>query len=123
MRAWNRHVLSFLLIIALAILVSACASQKAGVKSPELPPRHWLDEAPGVPVENKEKLDAALPNLYDPAKTFSFDDCVFLTIQQSPCLSTAPWKLKSKAGAYRRHLEVPARAAHDCHGFQQPHPL
>lgn len=68
------------------LFVCACASNKAGVRSPELPPRHWLEEAPGVPVENKEKLQAAVPNLYDPAKTFNFEECVFLTIQQSPLL-------------------------------------
>lgn len=56
------------------------------MKSPELPARHWLDEAPGVPVENREKLAAAVPNLYDPAKKFNFEECVFLTIQQSPML-------------------------------------
>ena len=63
---------------------AGCASNKAGIDSPQLPAKHWLDEAPGVPVSQKAKLEAAIPNLYDPAKTFSFEDCVFLTIQQSP---------------------------------------
>lgn len=74
------------LFFFLACALLACSSQKAGIKSPELPAKHWLDEAPGVPIENKEKLDAALPNLYDPTKTFNFEECVFLTIQQSPML-------------------------------------
>lgn len=72
--------------LVLALLLCACASQKASMKSPELPARHWLDESPGVPVENKEKLEAAVPNLYDPQKKFNFEECVFLTIQQSPML-------------------------------------
>lgn len=72
--------------LSLLFFLTACASNKAGIRSPELPARHWLDEAPGVPVENKEKLNAALPNLYDPNKVFNFEDCVFLTIQQSPQL-------------------------------------
>ena len=70
----------------LILFFPACASNKAGLKSPELPARHWLEEAPGVPVENKAKLEAAVPNLYDADKNFSFEDCVFLTIQQSPLL-------------------------------------
>lgn len=74
------------LVAILLFILPACSSRKAGVRSPELPPRHWLDEAPGVPVENKDKLHAALPNLYDPSKTFDFEECVFLTIQQSPVL-------------------------------------
>ena len=67
-------------------LAAGCASQKAGVRLPELPARHWLEEAPGVPVENREKLQAAVPNLYEPGKEFNFEECVFLTIQQSPLL-------------------------------------
>lgn len=86
--AWRQsgQRLLMLLLLPLALLAGACASNKAGMKSPELPARHWLDEAPGVPVENKEKLDAAIPNLYDPDKSFDFEDCVYLTIQQSPML-------------------------------------
>lgn len=86
----------FLPLLLLLALVSACASGKAGLKSPELPARHWLDEAPGVPVENKDKLEAAVPNLYDPAKSFSFEDCVFLTIQQSPYLVNSAVDLEIK---------------------------
>lgn len=82
-RKFLRKAATTLLLVP---LLWGCSSQKAGIRSPELPPRHWLDEAPGVPVENKDKLDAALPNLYDPNKVFSFEDCVFLTIQQSPML-------------------------------------
>lgn len=75
------------LLLALAFLLTgACSSNKASMKSPELPPRHWLEEAPGVPVENKDKLEAVVTNLYDPDKQFSFEELVFLTIQQSPLL-------------------------------------
>ena len=84
------------LLLVLTLLFSACASNKAGLKSPELPARHWLEEAPGVPVENKAKLEAAVPNLYDPAKVFTFEDCVFLTIQQSPLLVNSAVDLEIK---------------------------
>lgn len=80
------HLKNISLLLFMAAFFLGCASSKAGRASPELPAKHWLDEAPGVPVENKAKLDAALPNLYDPGKVFSFEDCVFLTIQQSPML-------------------------------------
>ncbi len=85
-----------LLLAAAVLLTGACASNKAGLKSPELPARHWLDEAPGVPVENKGKLEAAIPNLYDPSKNFGFEDCVFLTIQQSPLLVNSAVDLEIK---------------------------
>ena len=84
------------LLFACLLICAGCASQKAGVKSPELPPRHWLDEAPGVPVEHKDKLDAVVPNLYDPAKRFSFEDCVYLTIQQSPLLVNSAVEIEIK---------------------------
>lgn len=84
-----------LLMISAALLAGAC-SKKAGVKSPELPAKHWLQEAPGVPVENKAKLEAAVPNLYDPKKVFSFEDCVFLTIQQSPALVNSAVNIEIK---------------------------
>ena len=84
------------LALMLTLLAPGCASNKASQKAPELPPRHWLDEVPGVPVENKEKLEAAVPNLYDPAKRFSFDDCIFLTIQQSPMLVNSAVDLEIK---------------------------
>lgn len=80
----------------LLLLAPACTSNKATQKAPELPPRHWLDETPGVPVENKAKLEAAVPNLYDPEKMFRFDDCVFLTIQQSPMLVNSAVDLEIK---------------------------
>ncbi len=66
--------------------VMGCASSKAGSKAPELPPRHWLEETPGVPIEKKSKLQSAVPNLYNAQKLFSFEDCVYLAIQQSPSL-------------------------------------
>ena len=49
-----------------------------------------------MPVENKEKLEAAVPNLYDPKKVFSFEDCVFLTIQQSPALVNSAVNIEIK---------------------------
>lgn len=84
------------LLLLLSLAITGCTSSKASQKAPELPPRHWLDEAPGVPVENKEKLAAAVPNLYDPQKTFSFEDCVFLAIQQSPMLANSAVDLEIK---------------------------
>jgi len=83
------------LLLTAALFVGACSS-KAGLKSPELPAKHWLEEAPGVPVENKAKLEAAVPNLYDPKKVFSFEDCVFLTIQQSPALVNSAVNIEIK---------------------------
>lgn len=85
----------FPLVLALTVFFAAC-SNKAGLKSPELPAKHWLVEAPGVPVENKTKLEAAVPNLYDPQKVFSFEDCVFLTIQQSPMLVNSAVNIEIK---------------------------
>ncbi len=67
-------------------LASGCASHKAGIDAPEKDARHWLEESPGVPVEHKEKLNASVPSLYEANKSFSFDDYVYLTIQQSPML-------------------------------------
>ncbi len=81
----SKKMIPCLAIVALG-LATGCASQKAGMTAPELPARHWLDESPGVPVEHKEKLQSAVPSLYDANKSFSFDDCVYLTIQQSPML-------------------------------------
>ena len=81
-----RGATAALIVIAMLVLATACASSKAGMASPELPARHWLDEAPGIPIEHKDKYDAAVPNLYNPDKKFSFEDCVYLTIQQSPSL-------------------------------------
>ena len=113
-----------LLLMALSLALCACASSKAGLKSPELPARHWLEEAPGVPVENKAKLEAAVPNLYDPSKVFSFEDCVFLTIQQSPLLVNSAVELEIKRVALTNAVcEVPARTAYDPYRVQQPHPL
>ena len=83
------------LLLTAALFAGACSS-KAGLKSPELPAKHWLEEAPGVPVENKAKLEAAVPNLYDPKKVFSFEDCVFLTIQQSPALVNSAVNIEIK---------------------------
>ena len=90
---------SRLLAVALLCLgagLTACASSKAGMDAPELPARHWLEETPGVPVEKKDKLDAVVANLYDPAKKFTFEDCVYLTIQQSPLLVNSAVNLEIK---------------------------
>ena len=76
-----------LICLAMAGLLmggSGCASNKADRSAPELPARHWLDDAPGIPIENKAKYDAAVPDLYKPNKKFGYEDCVYLTIQQSP---------------------------------------
>lgn len=91
-----RKIFRYLLLLLLLSLVGACASHKASVKSPELPAKHWLDEAPGVPIENKEKLEQAIPNLYDPQKKFNFEDCVYLTIQQSPQLVNSAVEIEIK---------------------------
>ena len=91
---WKRGLAVAALCAGMAL--SGCASQKAGSDAPELPAKHWLEDVPGVPVENKGKLDAVIPNLYDPAKKFSFEDCVFLTIQQSPLLVNSAVELEIK---------------------------
>lgn len=89
-----RSVLPLVLITSL--ILPGCASQKVDRKSPDLPARHWLEDVPGVPVEKKAQIEAAVPNLYDPQKTFSFEDCVFLTIQQSPMLVNSAVDLEIK---------------------------
>ena len=91
---WKRGLAVAALCAGMAL--SGCASQKAGSDAPELPAKHWLEDVPGVPVENKSKLEAVVPNLYDPAKKFSFEDCVFLTIQQSPLLVNSAVELEIK---------------------------
>ena len=91
---WKRGLAVAALCAGMAL--SGCASQKAGSDAPELPAKHWLEDVPGVPVENKGKLKAVIPNLYDPAKKFSFEDCVFLTIQQSPLLVNSAVELEIK---------------------------
>ncbi len=75
-----------ILLACLSLVLVGCASPLATQQAPELPARHWLDEVPGVPAEHKERLHSAVPNLYDHEKHFSFEDCVYLTIQQSPML-------------------------------------
>ncbi|MDR1776843.1 MAG: TolC family protein [Desulfovibrio sp.] len=72
-------------LCVIACLV-ACASNKAGMKSPELPAKYWLEEeVPGIRDEHRDGLQAAAA-FHDPDKVFSFDDCVYLTMQQSPAL-------------------------------------
>ncbi len=74
------------MVLCLSLGLGACASNKAGIGAPELPAKHWLEETPGIPVDKQDKLDAVVANLYDSSKKFSFEDCVYLTIQQSPLL-------------------------------------
>ncbi len=84
----------FCILAFMLLVLVGCTSQKATQQAPELPAKHWLDEAPGVPVEQKAKLDAAVPNLYNPDKLFNFDDYVYLTIQQSPLLVNSAVELE-----------------------------
>lgn len=92
-RTWRLWAVA---LLCLGAGLTACASSKAGMDAPELPARHWLEETPGVPVEKKEQLDAVVTNLYDPAKKFTFEDCVYLTIQQSPLLVNSAVNLEIK---------------------------
>ncbi|MBQ7738266.1 MAG: TolC family protein [Desulfovibrionaceae bacterium] len=85
-----------LMLVILTFFLGACASQKASMKSPELPAKHWLEAVPGVPVESKSKLDTAVKNLYDPVKKFTFEDSVYLAIQQSPMLVNSAVNLEIK---------------------------
>lgn len=83
--------------IALCVFLGACTSPKATQKSPELPPRHWLGESPGLPIRSdKDKdLQTTVPlTLYAPDKAYDFDDCVYLAIQQSPLLVKSSIKLE-----------------------------
>jgi len=85
------------LLIALCAFISACASSKATQKSPELPPRHWLGETPGLPFrgDKDQELHTTVPlSLYSPEKRYNFEDCVFLAIQQSPLLVKSSIKLE-----------------------------
>ncbi|MDR2572834.1 MAG: TolC family protein [Desulfovibrio sp.] len=109
--------------LCLLLFLSACASNKAGLKSPELPARHWLEEAPGIPVENRDKLEAAVPNLYDPNKIFSFEDCVYLAIQQSPLLVNSAVNLEIKrvelTSAIWQYLPEPRMSLHISNNLTQ----
>lgn len=89
--------LGFCLLLCTVLLsLPACTSRKASQESPELPARHWLDESPGVPMEKRDKIESAVPNLYDTEKVFSFDDCVYLAIQQSPMLVNSAVDVETK---------------------------
>ena len=86
-------------LIALCAFIGACASSKATRKSPELPPRHWLGETPGLPFRSDDKgeLHATVPLfLYSPEKRYNFEDCVYLAIQQSPLLVKSSIQLEMK---------------------------
>ncbi len=104
-------VFAIMITASLSAIISGCASQKAGLSAPTLPARHWLEESPGVPIENKSKLQAAVPNLYDSGKTFTFEDCVFLSIQQSPALVNSAVDIEIKkldlTSAVWRYLPEP----------------
>ncbi len=96
-RHFSRRAASFALSCALGLFaLGGCASQKATMEAPQLPAKHWLEEAPGIPVDKKEKIDAAVPSLYQPAKVFGFDDCVYLAVQQSPMLVNSAVDLEIK---------------------------
>lgn len=85
----GRHLSLCFVCLAACFILSACASSKATQKSPELPPRHWLGESPGVPIraEQDKATQSTVPlTLYSPDKTYNFEDCVYLAIQQSPLL-------------------------------------
>ncbi len=92
----NKNTYMALSVLFLLFVLVGCSSQKATQSAPELPARHWLEEVPGVPVEHAAKLQAAVPNLYDSEKSFTFDDCVYLTIQQSPLLVNSAVDLEIK---------------------------
>ena len=99
-----------LICLAMAGLLmggSGCASNKADRSAPELPARHWLDDAPGIPIENKAKYDAAVPDLYKPNKKFGYEDCVYLTIQQSPALVDIEIKRVAQTSAAWKYLPEP----------------
>ncbi len=85
-KTWYTKLAACAMPLLVAGTLAGCASSKAGISAPTLPARHWLEESPGVPIENKSKLQSAVPNLYNAQKEFSFEDCVFLSIQQSPAL-------------------------------------
>ena len=92
-----QRCLAAALLIALCALMSACASSKATRSSPELPPRHWLGESPGLPFrsDKDKELDTTVPlTLYAPEKRYNFEDCVYLAIQQSPLLVKSSIKLE-----------------------------
>jgi len=85
------------LLIVLCAFISACSSPKATQTSPELPPRHWLGETPGLPFrsDKDKELHTTVPlTLYAPEKRYNFEDCVYLAIQQSPLLATSSIKLE-----------------------------
>ncbi len=86
LKATRALPLAVLIVMILLAGGFGCSSNKAGISSPELPARHWLDDAPGIPIENEVKYDEAVASLYVPGKKFGFEDCVYLTIQQSPAL-------------------------------------
>lgn len=72
------------MVLCLTLCVS-CGVKKARQKAPELPAKHWLEESPGIPTQQKYNLDASVSKLAE-AKPFDFEECVFLAIQQSPLL-------------------------------------
>ncbi|MDD6181085.1 MAG: TolC family protein [Desulfovibrionaceae bacterium] len=96
-RGTRRAAAGLSLLCALGMFaLGGCASQKATMEAPQLPAKHWLEEAPGIPVDKKEKVSAAVPNLYQPGKVFGFDDCIYLAVQQSPLLVNSAVNLEIK---------------------------
>lgn len=90
------RVLAGVLVASLLGGLPGCSSQKASSTSPDLPAKYWLDEAPGVPVQNKPQYDQVIEDLYDPDKKFGFSDLVYLTIQQSPALVNSAVNIEIK---------------------------
>jgi len=87
-----RHTLACTLIIS-AFLASACSSQKVTQASPELPPKYWIAES--LDADSIAKPKTEIPSLYNSTKVFSFTDCVYLTIQQSPLLVNSAIEIDS----------------------------
>lgn len=72
------HAAMVLLFLASVIFLGGCSGQ-APVLFPELPRRDWLGE-------EKPATDQSVAPIYSPDKKLSFNDLVYLAIQQSPVL-------------------------------------
>lgn len=87
---------SFIVFTCLIFCIQGCASSMAGPDSPKLPATHWLKDGPGIPKENKPKLQAVFPHLYEPNRIFNFEECVYLAVQKSPLLVNSAVELEIK---------------------------
>lgn len=74
-------------VISICTLLCACTSSRAPMEAPQLPAKHWL-EGSYESVQNKvSSSDRQLVgDLYKADKVYTFDDCVYLAVQQSPLL-------------------------------------